>query len=132
MTSNTNLQKKLLLVDDDEMHLSIAELYLKGEFGIFKAKSGSEALKCLCNGQFVPDLILLDIIMPEMDGWEVFSKIKGIALLKNTPIVFFTSVDDESSKKKAYELGAVDYITKPFKMISMLDKVKDILSAHSK
>ena len=127
MNIDLNERKKILLIDDDEIHLVTAELYLKDEYEIYKAKSGKEALNYLYNNDFTPDLIMLDIVMPEMDGWEVFNRIKAIGLLKNTPIVFLTSADGEKERKRARELGAVDYITKPFNMSFLKSTLKEII-----
>jgi len=127
MTEDTNSHKNILLVDDDEIHLSTTESLLKDEYEIFMVKSGKEALEFLSKGQIIPDLILLDILMPEMDGWVVFDKINDIAALKFTPIMFYTSLDEESAREKAYELGAFDYVTKPCKRSVLLDKIKDTL-----
>jgi CheY-like chemotaxis protein len=127
MNKDANSRKSILLVDDDEIHLSITEVSLKDEYEIFMVKSGEEALEFLSKGQVVPDLILLDILMPVMDGWIVFDKINDIAALKLTPIMFYTSLDEESAKEKAYELGAFDYITKPCEQSVLLSKIKDTL-----
>jgi CheY-like chemotaxis protein len=127
MTKDTNLYKNILLVDDDEIHLSTTKSLLKDEYEIFMVKSGKEALEFLSKGQIIPDLILLDILMPEMDGWVVFDKINDIAALKFTPIMFYSSLDEESAREKAYELGAFDYVTKPCKQSVLLDKIKDTL-----
>jgi putative two-component system response regulator len=120
-------KKKVLLVDDDEMHLVTAELYLKDDYEVLKIKSGNEALNLLSNKENVPDLILLDILMPEMNGWEVFKKIRAIPL-KDIPIAFLTSENAQAEKDRANKLGAADYITKPFNMTLLKIKVKDILS----
>ncbi|MDR2717553.1 MAG: response regulator [Treponema sp.] len=127
MAEEVNSRKNILLVDDDEIHLSITEESLKDEYQISMVKSGEEALEFLNNNQVVPDLILLDILMPMMDGWIVFDKINDIAALKFTPIMFYTSLDDESAKEKAYELGAFDYITKPCEQSVLQSKIKDTL-----
>ena len=124
MTECTNSFKNILLVDDDEIHLEITELALKDEYKTFMVKSGEEALEFLDKSQIIPDLILLDILMPTMDGWKVFDKIQDIAALKSTPILFYTSLDEESAKEKAYELGAFDYITKPCDQSILLDRIK--------
>ena len=126
MTVNAIGKKKILLVDDDETHLSMAELILEDDYDIYKAMSGTEALKYLVNNELTPDLILLDIIMPIMDGWELFNRIKAISLLKNVPIVFVTSMDGEKERKRAREMGAKDYITKPFNMTFLKDTVRRI------
>jgi putative two-component system response regulator len=122
-------KKNILLVDDDEMHLSTAEMFLEDEYEIHKAMSGEEALKYLYNNEFTPDMIMLDIIMPGMDGWEVFKRIKAIGLLKNVPIVFLTSIEDE--KERARELGAVDYITKPYNKEFLKNTISKILLVRS-
>ena len=121
--------KKILLVDDDEFYRNVARDYLQLKYEIKSAKSGQEALNFLAAG-FIPDLILLDILMPEMDGWEAFNLIKGISLLSSVPIVFFTSVQDELEKNHASDLGAADYITKPFDEKSFVEKVDSIIEKH--
>jgi CheY-like chemotaxis protein len=127
MTKDINSRKIILLVDDDEIHLAITELSLKDEYEILMVKSGEEALEFLNKGQVIPDLIMLDILMPVMDGWIVFDKINDIAALKFTPIMFYTSLDEESAKEKAYELGAFDYMTKPCEQSVLLSRIKDTL-----
>ncbi|MDR2542740.1 MAG: response regulator [Treponema sp.] len=127
MDKNDNLRKIILLVDDDQTHLSITGILLREKYEVFMEKSGKEALEFLNNKQIVPDLILLDILMPEMDGWIVFDKINDIAALKFTPIMFYTSLDDDSAKEKAYELGAFDYITKPCNNSVLQEKIKETL-----
>jgi len=127
MAKDVNSRKTVLLVDDDEIHLSITEISLKDEFKVFMVKSGEEALEFLSKSQIVPDLILLDILMPVMDGWIVFDKISDIAALKFTPIMFYTTLDEESAKEKAYELGAFDYIVKPCEQSVLLSKIRNTL-----
>jgi putative two-component system response regulator len=125
--TNNGSRKAILLVDDDEIHLSITENSLKDEYQIHMVKSGAEALEFLDKSHIIPDLILLDILMPEMDGWVVFDKIHDIAALKFTPIMFFSSLDEENAKEKAYELGAFDYIIKPCEQSVLLDRIKNTL-----
>ena len=120
-------RKKVLLVDDDEIHLSITELSLKDDYDVFLIKSGEEALEFLNKSQIIPDLIMLDILMPIMDGWVVFDRISDIAALKFTPIMFYTSLEEESAKEKAYEIGASDYIAKPCERSILLSRISDTL-----
>jgi len=127
MSKDINSRKSILLVDDDVTHLSLTEISLKDQYDIQMVKSGKEALELLEKSQDVPDLIMLDILMPEMDGWTVFDRISDIASLKFTPIMFFSSVDDEGTKEKAYELGAFDYITKPCSKALLLGRIGDTL-----
>ena len=127
MAKDVNSHKIILLVDDDEIQLAITESELKDEYEVVMVKSGKEALEFLGKNQVIPDLILLDILMPTMDGWTVFDKINDIANLKSTPIMFYTSLDEDSAKEKAYEIGAFDFITKPCEQSVLLDKIKNSL-----
>jgi PleD family two-component response regulator len=127
MAKDIDARKKVLMVDDDEIHLSITELSLKDEYDVFLIKSGEEALEFLNKSQIVPDLIMLDILMPIMDGWVVFDRISDIAALKFTPIMFYTSLEEESAKEKAYEIGASDFITKPCERSILLSRISDTL-----
>ena len=123
MTDNIVSKKNVLLVDDDEVHNLITETSLKDDYNIFSVKSGKEALEFLAKREVIPDLIMLDILMPEMDGWVVFDKIHDIASLKFIPIMFYTSLEEESAKEKAYELGAFDYIVKPCEKEILLERI---------
>ena len=127
MTKDADSRKVILLVDDDEIHLSITELSLKDKYDIFMVKSGEEALDFLDKRHIIPDLILLDILMPMMDGWIVFDRIYDIAALKFTPIMFYTSLKEESAREKAYEIGAFDFITKPCEKTILLKRIEDTL-----
>ena len=122
--------KKILLVDDSEVHLVIAENILKIKYDVTTAKSGKEALGLLSKG-YVPNLILLDVLMPEMDGWEAYNKIKGISLLRNVPIAFLTSLDGVREKLYASRIGAADLITKPFNGDDLIKRVDGILEKHA-
>ena len=120
-------KKKILFVDDDEIQHSIAENMLKADYDVFKAKSGNEALQYLYSSEFAPNLILLDIMMPDMDGWEVFNRIRGISLLKKVPIAFLTALTESSDEKRAFEIGADDFIRKPYEKEELLSRIKTIL-----
>jgi putative two-component system response regulator len=122
--------KKILLVDDDETQLLTAENILKNEYEIITAQSGKEALEFLCGG-LVPNLILLDIFMPNMDGWEVFNRIKAISFLQNVPIIFVTAVRRTDEQKRGYEMGAADYITKPYNKAELTEKIKATIEKHT-
>jgi len=127
MDKDGKSRKIILLVDDDEMHLSMTESLLNDNNKIYMVNSGEEALEFLNKSQIVPDLIMLDILMPVMDGWVVFDKINDIAALKFTPIMFYTSMEEESAKEKAYELGAFDYIVKPCEKSVLQSKINRTL-----
>jgi CheY-like chemotaxis protein len=107
-----NEKKKILVVDDDEIHLEMTKAILGIVYEVITAKSGKDALGLFFQG-LVPDLVLLDLIMPDMDGWYTYNRIKGISNLHNIPIAFVTSSDDPKNRSRADEMGAVDYIKKP-------------------
>jgi len=117
---------KILLVDDEPDILEIVGYHLKKEgYQVFKAMNGKEAVK---NAQiYEPHLILLDIMMPEMDGIEACEKIRGIKGLENVMIVFFTARGEDYSQVAGFEAGADDYITKPVKPKVLISKVKGLL-----
>jgi len=123
---------KILLVDDSDVHLMIAENILKETYNVTTAKSGKDALALLSKGGLIPNLILLDVLMPDMDGWEVYNKIKGISLLKDVPVAFLTSLDGEKEKLYASRLGAADLITKPYESSELLKRVETIMAKKPK
>ena len=123
---------KVLLVDDSDVHLMIAENILKEKYNVTTAKSGKDALALLSKGGLVPNLILLDVLMPDMDGWEVYNKIKGISILQNVPVAFLTSLDGEKEKLYASRLGAADLITKPYESSELLKRVETIMAKQPK
>lgn len=115
---------KILLVDDDEIQHTIVTNMLGDEYEIIYAKSGFDALNNLYNSGFVPNIVLLDILMPEMDGFEVFNRIRAISLLKNVPIAFITSVNESNEEKRAFDLGAADFISKPYKKEDLVKRIE--------
>ena len=127
----STIEKKIiLLVDDNEFHLSLAETILEDEYKIIKARSGKEAIEYFLKGIVVgdiPNLILLDILMPEMDGWETYHKLRGISILQDIPIAFLTSVSGVDEEKQAYEIGVADFITKPYLKDDLLKRVETII-----
>ena len=120
-------KKKILLIDDDETHLSTVENMLMSEYEIITAKSGTEALLVLYKG-VVPNLVLLDIVMSEKDGWETYNRIRAITLLHEVPIAFFTSSNDEEEVEHVQIAGAADFITKPYNPEELIKRVKAIIS----
>jgi len=121
-----NEKQKILAVDDDVIHLEMVSAVLSNEYEVSTAKSGSEALGLFYQG-LVPQFILLDLIMPDMDGWDTYKRIKAISGLYNTPIAFFTSSNDPKDIQHAKELGSVDYIKKPYDMDDLPRRVGRVL-----
>jgi len=101
----------LLIVDDIKENIDMLKECLKSEYHIIAATSGEKALKIAKIRQ--PDLVLLDIMMPEMDGYETCRHLKSINEIKDVPVIFVSAKSDASSENKGLELGAVDYIYKP-------------------
>jgi PleD family two-component response regulator len=116
-------KKKILLVDDNVVQLSMTEIQLRREYEVTTAKSGKEALDFLFHG-LVPDLIILDILMPDMDGWETFGRLRAVSALQEVPIVFMSSIDDKNEIDRAIDLGATDFIVKPFKSKEFLERIR--------
>jgi putative two-component system response regulator len=121
--------KKILIIDDDEIHLTYVKGILKTGYIISAAKSGKEALQIIYKG-FIPDLVLLDILMPEMDGWETYHRLKAIAFLQSIPIAFLTTVTEEEAVEKANELGASDFITKSCSRNDLISRVNKLLETE--
>lgn len=114
---------KILLVDDEPDILEIVGYNLSNEgYSVFTAHNGKEAL--LVAERHQPELILLDIMMPEMDGIETCEKLREKSQFKDTIIVFFTARNEEFSQSAAYDAGADDYVTKPIKPKILLKKIK--------
>ena len=121
-----NSDIKILLVDDEPDILEIVGYNLKNEgYLVYTASNGVEALKSA--KKITPNLILLDIMMPEMDGIEACEKIRTIKSLENTLIAFLTARNEDYSQVAGFEAGADDYITKPIKPKVLVSKVKSLL-----
>jgi len=122
-----NEKQKILMVDDDSIHLEMVQAVLSGEYDISSARSGKEALALFYQG-LVPQLILLDLVMPGIDGWDTYSRIKAISGLHDTPIAFFTASNDPKDMQRARDMGAVDYIKKPYDKDDLIRRVGKILA----
>jgi PleD family two-component response regulator len=118
---------KILIVDDEPFNVELLEGYLSKDYDILKAYNGDEAL--LIVGTNPPDLIMLDIMMPVMDGYEVCSRIKGNEKTIAIPIVIVTALDEKEAKIKAINAGADDFLNKPIDIIELTVRVKSLLKA---
>lgn len=115
-------QKTIMIVDDTEMNIVILVEALQNDYELIVAINGVDAIELLEEQK--PDLILLDIMMPEMDGYEVLNKIKRRRDLEHIPVILLSAITDSDSKNKGFSLGAVDYVTKPFEIIEVKARVK--------
>lgn len=112
---------KILIVDDIAKNIQMAMNILKDEgYKMFYAKSGEMALKLISEQNF--DLILLDIMMPDMNGFEVCDKLKSNEKTKNIPVIFLSGKDSTEDIELAYETGGLDYVVKPFVTIELITK----------
>ena len=113
---------RVLLVDDTRTNISILMAALKDDYKLGVATNGEKALEYV--QRTPPDLILLDIMMPEMDGYEVCSRLKGDERTRHIPIIFLTALTEVDEKVKGFALGAVDYVTKPFEVVEVQARVR--------
>lgn len=131
MTTKTKNSTFRLLIVDDEMHnIKVLAEILKGDYKIMAAKDGNSALKA-SHAEPPPDLILLDIIMDGMDGYEVCRKLKAKEKTKDIPVIFVTAISEAMDAAKGFEVGAVDYVTKPFNPLTVKARVQTHLSLSS-
>ncbi len=119
-------QCTVLLVDDIRENIQILVEALKGAYKLGFALDGESALKYA--RAKAPDLILLDIMMPGMDGYEVCRRLKADPITRDIPVLFITAMDETECKAAGFEAGAVDYITKPFEIVEVKARVKTHLS----
>ena len=122
-----NSKKNILVMDSDEISLYMVEQLLLERYSIFPALSGRKALDFVYRKRFIPDLILLDLLMPDIDGWDIYDLLKATDFLRDVPIAFLTSLDNAKEKKRASESGVADYITKPYCKEAFITRIEAIL-----
>ncbi|MCF6249712.1 MAG: response regulator [Methylococcaceae bacterium] len=122
MKKNSNI----LIVDDERFYINVLVDLLKDKYKLYIAKSGEQALTRIKSNQ--PDLILLDIMMPDMDGYQTCIKIKKNPLWTSIPIIFLTGKTDQEAEAKAFDFGAVDFICKPITPATVKARIKTHLS----
>jgi putative two-component system response regulator len=120
---------KILLVDDEALYIDILVDLLKDDYSTVVAKSGAQALKRAADDP-PPDMVLLDILMPGMDGYEVCRLLKEDPSTKGIPVIFLTVKSEVANEVKGFELGAVDYIAKPMSPPIVRARVKSHLALH--
>ncbi|WP_271104101.1 two-component system response regulator [Pseudomonas tohonis] len=113
----------ILVVDDTPDNLELMSELLMDRYRVKVAGSGAKALR-IAAGNMRPDLILLDVMMPEMDGYEVCARLKADAATRDIPVIFLTARSEIADEQKGFDLGAVDYITKPISPPIVLARVK--------
>lgn len=125
-TIKAKQMKKILLVDDEpNIIMSLEYTFKKNNFEVYIARDGQEALDILENQ--TPDIIILDVMMPNVDGYATLEKIKENQTLNHCKVIFLSAKNKESDIKKGLDLGASAYMTKPFSLKKLVDKVKELL-----
>lgn len=125
--TSPNSKATILVVDDTPENLTLMHNLLKDHYKVKVATNGENTLKIACS-DFPPDLILLDIMMPGMDGYEVCRRLKNVPQSSHIPVIFLTAKTEMEDEKKGLELGAADYITKPISPPIVLARVKNHLA----
>lgn len=121
------MDEKILIVDDDATMVNLLSTILEIDgFETQKALSGREALDILTEG--TPDLVLLDIMMPEMDGFEVLAKIRNDPQTQKLPIIMLTARTDDKDIFEGWRRGADEYVTKPFDPHALVETIRKVLS----
>lgn len=118
----TQQKPRILIVDDSPANIQVLNVILQNEYEVFFAESGAGALAKARGDR--PDLILLDIMMPNMDGYEVCRRLKADAATRDIPVIFVSALSDDEDESKGFESGAVDYVTKPFRMPTIKARIK--------
>ena len=125
MSSLEETQPFILIVDDNPTNLDVLIEILQHDYRLSVAKSGVKALGFI--QKHTPQLLLLDIVMPEMDGFEVCRKLKSNPETSDIPIIFISSTNDPANITKGFEIGGADYLTKPFIPLEVKTRIKNQL-----
>ena len=121
--------EKILIIDDSIEHIKILICLLEDRYDVYFAKSGAQGLELLAATN--PDLILLDIVMPGMDGFEVCQLIKRHEKWQETPLIFISAQGEDNDETKGLELGAIDYIAKPFNPAIVKARIRNHLQLRA-
>ena len=124
-STKPKVKKRVLVADDDPTISRLLERVLTREFDVVSASDGSGALALA--SQIKPHLLILDVMMPGLDGFQVAGRVRQIPELRSVPIIFLTARDGPLDTIKGIQAGARHYMTKPFKIDDLLSKVKKIL-----
>ena len=121
------MEKTIFVVDDSTTNLSIIEAILEEQYRVITLSSAAKMFTLL--EKLMPDLILLDIEMPDIDGFEALQQLKSNEMYAGVPVIFITGMLDAATKNKGLEMGAVDFIKKPFAADILQDCVNTYLSS---
>jgi DNA-binding response OmpR family regulator len=126
MTEEKSAKYRILLIEDDPAISNVVELNLKlDNYDVFLAADGEEGLRMVAECE--PDLVILDVMMPKIDGWQVLMQLKADDKTREIPVIMLTAIGDEQSKVIGLRGGADDYVPKPFSPLELAARVKVIL-----
>lgn len=125
------IKKEILVVDDFEINRSMLRLMLENEYDIIEAENGAEALSIIEKEDHIFRLVLLDLVMPVMDGFDFLQELRRRNLQQQLPVIIISGDSTEESLNKAYSLGAADFFTKPFNPSIVSHRVKNVVTLYS-
>jgi DNA-binding response OmpR family regulator len=125
------VKKPLILIADDEIRLRklVSDFLLNSSYGVLTATDGKQAYDIFMEERHKIDLIILDVMMPQMDGWEVLKEIKKVS---SVPVIMLTAKSEETDQLQGFKLGANDYVTKPFSPSVLVARVENLLKRSGK
>lgn len=125
------LKSEILIVDDSEINRSMLRLMLQDEYEITEAENGADALALIGKGDHIFRLVLLDLVMPVMDGFTFLAELQNYKLQQQSPVIIISGDSSEESLDRAYGLGAVDFFTKPFNPSIVNHRVQNVITLYS-
>ncbi|MDD3369260.1 MAG: response regulator [Lachnospiraceae bacterium] len=126
------MDNTMLIVDDNLMNREILKLLFQNKYEILEAENGREALEILESCQGHIDIVLLDIMMPDMDGLEVMRRKASLPYFKDVPVVIISSSEALDDQVKAFDLGANDFVNKPFVPEIVCSRVNNVMASHQR
>ncbi len=124
------MRQTILIVDDVKANITVLAGLIKDEWDVKIATNGESALR-ICSADPKPDLVLLDVMMPDIDGYEVCRKLKENSVTRDIPIIFVTAMIEDEDEERGLTLGAIDYITKPFRPAIVKARIRNHLELKS-
>lgn len=129
---NSKKEMTMLIVDDNRINREILSLLFKADYHVFSVEDGREALQVLEEQKSNIDIVLLDLVMPEMDGFEILKKRQELDYFKEIPVIVITACSDQEDQIRAFELGASDYINKPFVPEIVCSRVSNVMASRQR
>ena len=122
-------ESRILIVDDTRANIDILVEALRNDYKLSVAVDGSAALRSVEKNP--PDLVLLDIMMPDVDGYEVCRRLRAREATRELPVMFLSALEDVKNKAQGFEVGGNDYLTKPFEVLEVKARVRSLLKAKA-